>query len=290
MTLKISALFAVTVCAILSHLGTARAVALVPFVEGTVQMPNTGAINIEEEGQSGSKVTFYPSGHLAGTAGPDGPIPNRTGDDNLYKTATIPDGGVLHFTMCPSYTGATCTAFGHVTAKGTYIVTDFTQIIDDPAVLSAAAYVGGVQAPLGDWLLSHGYTSEANSIAEPDFELFNGSPLYFAVDLAELLDAGTRFAASQTFGADFTIGADDSVPGLPGYLFSSTLPVDDPGTGWSVTTVPAGTEIQYVAFHRAFDAIEPGSWLIFSSGSALTVLLTGRRCRSTKTAATPRLS
>jgi hypothetical protein len=168
-------------------------------------------------------------------------------------------------------------AAAYTVGFNTFVVSDYLQQTGDPGVLAAAAFSGGYLVPLVDWLVANGYTSDSNQIIQPDFALSDNSSLYYAVDLATLLDAGSVFASTFTFGATFTVGATDSIAALPMYQFSTTLPVYIPGSGWSVTPVAPGTVVEYDAFHGAYAVPEPDSLTLLGAGLAVLCVCCRRK-------------
>ncbi|GAB1718847.1 MAG: hypothetical protein NTAFB09_05780 [Nitrosospira sp.] len=149
------------------------------------------------------------------------------------------------------------------TVQGTdYLVTDYHQVTGDPGVLSVAAFDSGFLVDsLWDWLAENGYNNALNPIIQPDFLPLDNSVIYYAVDLAQLLNAGLAFNSSSSFGTTFQIN-NNTIPGLPGYQFSSTLPIYVPGSGWAVTPLADGTTVQYAAFHSTYTLPEPHTLLL----------------------------
>jgi hypothetical protein len=154
---------------------------------------------------------------------------------------------------------------GFGSGKNRKPVTDYHQQTGDPGILSAAAFDGGTMVPLDLWLTGNGNYGESNGIIQPDFMLPDGTPLWYGVDLAQLGGSGAALAAANAFGTDFTIGAGDSLPGLTGYEFSTSMPLYSPGSGWQVTAPAPGTVVEYFAFHNTYIP-EPASMGLMALG------------------------
>jgi len=211
-----------------------------------------GVITIREYGAKGAPVLIQATGFLMVNG-------NRTGSDlpiGPPQSGDIGNDGKISFNYNRQYKDNDGNIFK---------VYDYTQQLGDPAVLSAAAFDGGNPVSLFDWLIDNGYT-KSKYIIQPDFFSTDDTPMYVAVDLAKLGDMGALFASAHAFGDFFTIGADDMLPGLPGELFSTTLPVLG-SSGWEVTPPPAGTIVQYGGDHATNSNLpEPASWMFMLMG------------------------
>lgn len=116
----------------------------------------------------------------------------------------------------------------------------------DPGIMRVAAFTGGIMAPsMSAWLRDNGYAGDT-PIALPQFLRLDAPIVYYAVDLAAVGPAGLAFAATTPPLAVIPAGPGGTIPGLPGYVFSTTLPVYVPGIGWAVTPVPIGTPLQFM--------------------------------------------
>lgn len=219
-----------------------------------VTITTGGAIIISETGAPDQNVEIQTTGFQIDTnrnrIGKDVPLP---GGHHFGRTDR--NGKVTFPGLAPAIT----------VQEQDFKVFDYTQSIGDPAILSAAAYEGGAVVPLWEWLLQNGYTN-SNAIIQPDFFSTDGSPMFVAVDLAKLGDFGALFTGSHNFGDTFTVGASDMLAGLPGELFSTTLPVLG-SSGWEVTPVQNGTEVVYGAFHSTTGSVpEPATWTMMLLG------------------------
>ncbi len=245
--------------------GAAQAGTTVSFPVNDNPLVVSGGNNIEitEYGTPGQKVVIQPTGFKVDRnlkrIGPDGPV-------GRVLNGTIGGDGKTTFNVAE---------YSFLGNQGSQVY-DYTQQLGDPAVLSAAVFEGGEPVPMLGWLVSHGYTG-SHPIIQPDFFSTDGSTMFVAVDFAKLGDTGAAFAAAHSFGDTFTLDASDMLPGLPGELFSTTLPVM--GTdGWDVTPPPTGTQVVFGGFHSTIgDVPEPSTWAMLMVGMGLTGAAARRR-------------
>ncbi|MCC6675767.1 MAG: hypothetical protein IT436_01360 [Phycisphaerales bacterium] len=175
----------------------------------------------------GTPVTFYPTSNGQTIRNGDGQEVRSGGTASPDVSATVP--GVINGRQ----------------------VNDMMTVMGkpgdpaDPGIMRLGAFFGGVMTPsIGGWLRDNGYSSDS-PIALPQFLRTDFPIVYYGVDLAAVGPAGLAFTATNPPFTVLIAGPGGTLPGLPGYFFSTTLPIYIPGSGWVGTPVPPGTPLEF---------------------------------------------
>jgi hypothetical protein len=202
-------------------------------------------------------------------------IQNLDGKEVEYGAVVPPGSGTVSFTLPGIVNGLPVTDVQQKTAKPGDPL--------DPGTLQASVFTNGIMTTnsLGKWLGDNGY-GPANGLVMPDFFPHAGSGLtdvYYGVDMATLGGAGSTFTGSHAFGDTITLTGVGTFAALPGYLFSSTPLTYTPGSGWTTNNpLPAGTELDYIAYHTARSVPEP-SGLVLAGAGGLALIVGRKRLR-----------
>lgn len=229
-----------------------------------------GQTRITETGPLNGVMTVYPTSDGQRIKNADGKEIRASG--LLNNPAASPGYGTRTFFFPSKYK----------TPGGVKDVTDFQQETKpvgdpvDPGILYAGALDNGTILPLNDWLASNGYVREKGIII-PDFLPVGFDELYYAVDLSALKNNGGSFISNNQLGKIFTIDATGQLSDLPMYIFSSSPIEFTPGTGWTGTLLPAGTQVQEIGFHDVSSIPEPATLLLCCFGLMPMYLMMKRR-------------
>jgi len=183
---------------------------------------------------------------------------NNANSSRVQYSQTVPAG----------QTSVTFQIPGTIDGQRVSDATQWTKARNDPGVLSFAAFdhSDDILPSFSAWLLGNGYVAP-NWLAMPDFSPDSSSGLdaiYYGVDTAELMNAGTAFVGSDALGSVFS--ESQLAMDLPGYTFSSTPIEYVPGLGWQGTPLPGGTLLDFTAFHQVDAVIEPDSLVVLAVG------------------------
>jgi hypothetical protein len=219
------------------------------------------AMNFPETAAANSLVIVTPT-H-------DGlPIKNSNGSVVQYSK-TVPSGGTsVDFSVPGIIDGQKVSDVNQRTVEKT-----------DPGTLQIAAFdAGGNMMPsFGRWLADHGYFA-THPLGLPDFFPDPSSGLtevFYGVNAAALLDAGTAFISRHSLGDVLSVGT--LLSELPGYSFSASEFSYVPGLGWSGSPLDPNTLLDYVAFHYPSAVPEPASLPLVVAAIGIGVSLRRRR-------------